>query len=112
MMSSDIQDGGQPLIWELLYQYIWVKKMVSDYDWNLLHKITYVTVDVAAKDKDVEKTETVDQSREDEKNESPKAVDSVSEQLEKLNVAAESEATKTQSAGDTAVTSSPPSSSS
>jgi len=55
---------------------------------------------------DDKKIESVSPLEDEEKE--PKAVDSVSEQLEKLNVGTESEGTKspeTQNAGDTAVTS-------
>lgn len=55
-----------------------------------------------------QKTEAVSPSKEGDEEEKPKAVDSVSEQLEKLNVGAESEETKqsdTQNAGDAVVSS-------
>jgi len=64
-------------------------------------------MDVAVKDKhDDENTETARLSKDME--EKPKAVDSVSEQLEKLNVGGESDGTKqpdTQNAGDAVVSS-------
>jgi len=65
---------------------------------------------VAETDKGDQKIETADESKEDVKSEEPKAVDTVSEQLEKLNVGTESDGTKTSetnssSAGDTVASS-------
>ena len=65
---------------------------------------------MAVKDKhnDDQKTEAVSPSEEGNEEAKPKAVDSVSEQLEKLNVSAESNETKesdTQNAGDAVVSS-------
>ena len=60
------------------------------------------------KDKHDENTETVRLSNEGDTEEKPKAEDSISEQLEKLNVGSESDGTKqpdTQNAGDAVVSS-------